>query len=741
MIEMEHGKKSNGHKIGQIMSKWLWAVIIILVALLMYCSAAFYSSIRVQLYGERQTHLSELTIKISEIMNRQVQNLQVTADSARRMISWGGITDEGGLVATLDGICQVLEIEDGVVLAVNSKSIFYASNGYSARWSTPEDLEDEDSVPLIRELSISGEKKAYMVFIRSLGDTMVTDDGGTAITHIALAIPLSDMDEALSVSGFGGECYTYLINMSGRRLYKQTFANPFIEEFNILSSLEGSRFTMDGSLEALREAISNRENQCFEFVRSQDGQYYFVATVPIDDTDWSVLVFVPTSVLGKGNSGIMSNMLIYLLIISLIIICIFVILVYISIKRRSVQELLAQKEASNKELAKAALEANKASQAKTEFLSHMSHDIRTPINGIVGMVNIARKNVDNSVRIEDCLGKISKAADHLLSLINDVLEMSRIESGRIMLSHEKLNIHALAESCFTIIEGQLMTRNIDFRKEFGTVWHVSVLGDELRIRQIFINILGNAVKFTPDGGTITFRMKELQAEEGRASYSFEFQDTGIGMSEEFLEHIFEPFSQEDGGSRTNYQGTGLGMAITKQFVELMGGSINVVSEPGVGSRFTVVLDFEAVPDEDTVKPGEGETNVKGMKILLVEDNELNREIAQEILEDEGAVVTTAVDGQEAVDMFTQSKEGDYDAILMDVMMPRLDGYGATRAIRACARPDAATIPIIAMTANAYAEDVAKALESGMNAHIPKPIDIDHLFEVLSQYYNTKEGVV
>jgi CheY-like chemotaxis protein len=260
-----------------------------------------------------------------------------------------------------------------------------------------------------------------------------------------------------------------------------------------------------------------------------------------------------------------------------------------------------------------------------------------------------------------------------------------------------------------------------------------VLGDELHLRQIFINILGNAVKFTPNGGRIEFRATETSATEHAVTYRFEFADTGIGISDEFKSKIFEAFSQERSGGRTHYQGTGLGMAITKEFVDLMGGTISVESELGKGTCFTVELTFDIDKDaKEAVEEETAELNLKGMKVLLVEDNELNMEIAEEIMQDEGIITTEAMDGKQAVEVFAQSKPGDFDAILMDIMMPVMNGYEATKAIRAMDHPSAKTVPIIAMTANAYREDVEHALEAGMNAHVAKPIDIGLLLSVLDE---------
>jgi CheY-like chemotaxis protein len=352
----------------------------------------------------------------------------------------------------------------------------------------------------------------------------------------------------------------------------------------------------------------------------------------------------------------------------------------------------------------------------------------------MGMTNIALKNKDNNDKVVDCLYKISSSADHLLTLVNDVLDMSKIESGKVVMVHEPLDVRTMIDNCASIIGGQIMTRELTFEKEFTGIKHPYVLGDELHIRQILINILSNAVKFTPDGGTITFRASEVSCTGDKATFNFEVEDNGIGMSEEFQDKIFDAFAQEDSkGSRTNYMGTGLGMTITKQFVDLMGGTISIKSKLSEGSCFTVTLELDINPEKKDEVVEVVTKDIGGMKLLLVEDNLLNMEIAQEILEDEGAIITTAENGEIALETFTGSEPGTFDAILMDIMMPVMNGLDATKAIRASSHPEAKTIPIIAMTANAYAEDVKASFEAGMNAHIAKPINVPLLISTLNKY--------
>jgi signal transduction histidine kinase/ActR/RegA family two-component response regulator len=730
-VKKQKNEKENWHH----SSALDWIALVLLIILLAIITSFFFRSTKKQLYSERQDHLSELTIKIGDILSNDIVSLKRITGSAKAIIDRSDISDTEHIDDLLLELETILGLENGRIVCFDNKGVYYMSDGYTARWSTPEDLEYVDGTPVLRDMNINGKEDTYMIFIRELDSGNITDETGLSFTHVALIEPMSDMKNTFSITGFGGASYAYLVNPNGQRLYKQTYENSFIEAFNVLSVLEKYSFTMDGSAQELSQAVADRENACMQFVIDDTGEDYFVATVPIGNTDWAVLEFVPTNVLGRNSNLLMKNMLRYVIFIALQLIIIMSVLIWMSMRRHSEQRILEEKEKNNIMLEEMAEKATRANQAKTEFLAHMSHDIRTPINGIVGMENIAMKNINNPVKLRDCLMKISGAADHLLSLINDVLEMSRIESGHIEIAHKPIDISSIIDNCFSIISGQLIDRQVALEKDIKCMEHSHLFGDELRIRQIFINILGNAVKFTPDGGSITLRVEERMTDsDDKVLYHFEFEDTGIGMSEEFVEHLFEPFSQEDGGSRTTYQGTGLGMAITKQLVENMGGTINVRSQLDKGSCFIVEIPFTI--NKQAVVKTQTRVNVKlkGMKVLLVEDNDLNMEIAQEILEDEGIQVTPAVDGQEAVDIFLKSPQGTFDLILMDIMMPHMNGYEATQAIRTSEHPDGRTIPIIAMTANAYAEDVAKALDAGMNAHVSKPIDINHLFFVLGQNF-------
>lgn len=409
----------------------------------------------------------------------------------------------------------------------------------------------------------------------------------------------------------------------------------------------------------------------------------------------------------------------------------------VSHTRRKSYHILAQK---NEELQLAIREAEKANQAKTEFLSHMSHDIRTPINGIMGMLNIAEKNPDDLDKQQDCRQKIKTSAEHLLSLINDVLDINKLESGNVEIQKERFSLPQLFANCATILGGQAASKKITLTTSFGEekpFAHTDFVGSPLHIKQILINIAGNSIKYNKPEGSVHMSCEELAEENGIARICFTVSDTGIGMSKEYLEHIFEPFTQESNGlsARTTYQGTGLGMTITKKLIDSMGGTIEIESEQEKGSVFTIILPLEIAAQQETEKEkAEPEqVQIAGKRVLLVEDNELNQEIAQFMLEDFGLQVTIANNGQEAVELFEREQPGTYQIIFMDVMMPIMNGYEAAKAIRGLDRPDAANIPIITMTANAFAEDVQAAMDAGMNEHIAKPLEADVIARVLADW--------
>lgn len=393
-----------------------------------------------------------------------------------------------------------------------------------------------------------------------------------------------------------------------------------------------------------------------------------------------------------------------------------------------VTKLVLKERNRQQELKKAKEAAERANVAKTSFLSRMSHDIRTPLNGIIGLLKIDEQHADNRELVDANREKIRVSADHLQSLINDVLQMSKLENGEFNLEYEALDLNQLSRDVLTIVEMRAAEAGItlEYGKDSDEVKYPYVYGSALHLRQIFVNVYSNAIKYNHVGGRIMTHFKLLGQEGDQVRYEWQISDTGIGMKPEFLEHIFEPFAQERTDARSIYRGTGLGMAIVKSLIDRMGGTIEVTSEEGVGSTFRIKLSFRIAAKEELIEKKERlkEGSVEGLHLLMAEDNELNAEIAKLQLEEAGAEVTVVKDGQQAVELFEKLPAATFDAILMDIMMPVMDGLSATRAIRALEKEDAGEIPIIAMTANAFEEDEKKSLEAGMNAHLSKPLKIE-----------------
>lgn len=402
---------------------------------------------------------------------------------------------------------------------------------------------------------------------------------------------------------------------------------------------------------------------------------------------------------------------------------------------------LEKEEKFKKELLIAAKKAEAANRAKTEFLQRMSHDIRTPINGICGMVDMADHYADDMEKQIEYREKVKSASHLLLEMLNDVLDMSKLESDEVMLEEIPFNLSGICEEVLVVVGQMAIEQNIRIMWEENEIIHRNCIGSPAHVKRILMNILSNAVKYNKENGSIYISCRELISEQqDMTTIEFVCRDTGIGMTDEFQKHIFEPFAQEHTGSRTKFAGTGLGMPITKKLVEKMGGTITFESEEGVGTKFVVLIPFKIDMEADQRKEQENvsEKSIKGLHILLAEDNELNMEIAEFMLQNEGADVTKAWNGQEAVELFRKSKPGEFDVILMDIMMPVMNGYEATKLIRSLDREDARMIPIIAMTANAFTEDRLRAKEAGMDEHIPKPVDVKLLLKVIHKLTENRQ---
>lgn len=471
------------------------------------------------------------------------------------------------------------------------------------------------------------------------------------------------------------------------------------------------------------------------FAAEDDTEIQYLSYAPVGYSDWELLVVAPGSIYMKPArenrrqtfemlATIISLFLIYLLLLA-----------YCEQAR---QEENQQREL---ELEDALRKAKHANEAKSDFLSRMSHDIRTPLNGIIGLMDISEANSSDTVLLRENRQKARIAANHLLSLINDILNMSKLEDDKVEFSHEAFDLCALADDVLTITRLNAEEAGIALVHEncAENLPYPYVYGSPLHVRQIFVNVLSNAIKYNKPGGSIYTKITCEQTGEGTVTYSCVVKDTGIGMSKEFLVHLFEPFAQEKVDARSVYQGTGLGMAIVKSLVDKMGGTITVKSEVEIGTEFLITLTFDIASKEDVYGTEEQtpEASIKGMHILLAEDNDLNREIATELLKEQGAKVSSVVDGAQAVKLFGQCEQGTFDAVLMDIMMPVCDGLEACRRIRSLNREDAKKVPVIALTANAFLEDAKKCEEAGMDAYLTKPIELNKLIATLSKIRKTK----
>ena len=456
--------------------------------------------------------------------------------------------------------------------------------------------------------------------------------------------------------------------------------------------------------------------------------------------DYYVYVFMPErDVFGTVFQNILYSLIIYVIILAIINMVRWKTAQSYREDQLRIQQEYTDRLQEKNELLRAAVEqADRANAAKTSFLSRMSHDIRTPLNGIIGLLEIDAAHQDNLELHYANQKKMLVSANHLLSLINDILQMSKLESGEVTLSHDPMDLNQLCFEVLTIVEQRAAEAGITLKydKNSERVPYNKVYGSPLHVRQIFLNIYSNCIKYNKIGGKVETACSCLGIKDGVVTYRWTIHDTGIGMNQEFLKHIFDPFAQERSDARSVYNGTGLGMSIVKSLIDHMGGTIEISSEEGVGSIFVITLPFEiaeTLPEETHEVKIEGRGDIKGLHLLLAEDNELNAEIAQTLLEDEGAVITVVHDGQQAIDLFEGRPKGTFDAILMDVMMPVIDGLSATRKIRALPREDAQTIPIIAMTANAFDEDIRRCLESGMTAHLSKPLQMEIVVATIAKY--------
>ena len=683
---------------------------------------------------------------------QQTYDLQVNGYYSRLRMLEDSLTQEGVRSIELDRNKKFFEAWQKesestlIFLQENGKAI--TTDGTKLRVDMPSklllDLRNGYNIGKLVSLDYNQKKKdGYLVAIPCQEYTI----NGETYTAIGTLYDHSKLDSMLSVKSYNGNAYLFMLDNDGNITYTNQKEDKFFRNYFLLKHLKGDQAITEEEADSLQKKLDGRE-QGVELVESDKP--YYLGYCPIENNNTMLICIVEKSVVDNVLRDYQKTIVFETILMAGFILLLFAGLFY-SISRRSLAEQKAEYEKRNNEIQTQAMkemeESNKklkkakdittealqtaenANKAKTDFLSNMSHDIRTPMNAIIGMTSLIRHDAGNKAKVIEYADKIDISSQHLLGIINDVLDMSKIEAGKTVFKYDDFSILNFIQEINNLFHSQ-----IDEKKQILTtkknIRHEWVNGDQLRLMQIFSNLLSNAVKYTQEGGEIQFLVEECETKSSvYAKYRFLVSDNGMGMSADFKDTIFDAFTRAESSLTNKIQGTGLGMAITKNLVEAMGGTIDVESELGQGSCFEVLMDLKIAEDRTVALAAQEETDkqdgniLQGMRFLCAEDNELNAEILTELLKIEGAECTICENGEEILKAFEQSAPGDYDMILMDVQMPVMNGYEATKAIRRSSHELAKTIPIIAMTANAFSEDIQHSFAAGMNAHVSKPVEM------------------
>ena len=634
-----------------------------------------------------------------------------------------------------------------IFLQENGKAI--TTDGTKLRVDMPSklllDLRNGYNIGKLVSLDYNQKKKdGYLVAIPCQEYTI----NGETYTAIGTLYDHSKLDSMLSVKSYNGNAYLFMLDNDGNITYTNQKEDKFFRNYFLLKHLKGDQAITEEEADSLQKKLDGRE-QGVELLGSDKP--YYLGYCPIENNNTMLICIVEKSVVDNVLKDYQKTIGFTTLLMAGFILLLFAGL-FCSISRRSLAEQKAEYEKRNNEIQTQAMkemeESNKklkkakdittealqtaenANKAKTDFLSNMSHDIRTPMNAIIGMTSLIRHDAGNKAKVIEYADKIDISSQHLLGIINDVLDMSKIEAGKTVFKYTDFSILDFITELNTIFHSQIDEKNQTLTIIKENIRHEWVNGDQVHLMQIFSNLVSNAVKYTQEGGKIQFLVEECETKSSvYAKYRFLVSDNGMGMSADFKDTIFDAFTRAESSMTNKIQGTGLGMAITKNLVEAMGGTIDVESELGQGSCFEVLIDLRIAEDRFVSSAEQAEKDepagnvLKGMRFLCAEDNELNAEILMELLKIEGAECTICENGKRVLEAFEQSAPGDYDMILMDVQMPVMNGYEATKAIRRSSHELAKTIPIIAMTANAFSEDIQHSLAAGMNAHVSKPIEM------------------
>ena len=702
-----------------------------------------------------QTYIQEIIYEerlnqMEEVTRQMFQNLEDVIDAR-----WVRVTEEcnyleDASVQTTEELCAYMKKKYDLsvyaeqritLLAVDSEGGYYTESGNRGLFRELDYFEDSpEKISFV--FSSLTDDQSEMVFLKRLSEPihLQNDDKETVIRYLGIAQNMEQLNPYFNCDVYKRNNSVYVLDNNGFKMFNSNRVE-LIKGHNVFSVLKNMKYLHNSSFDKTEAELEEKGYSYSNAVL--DGTEYFYGLKRMENAEWTLIFLVPAKYVAMNTLKLVNFVMIFIVIFT-VIVAVCVILVISFVMHRNQQEAIrverennAKLETVNTELRQAKLAAEEAfhvaqeaNRSKSSFLANMSHDIRTPMNAIVGITSLIEHECDDGEKVKEYAKKIELSSQHLLGIINDVLDMSKIENGKTTLKYADFSISELLQEMNTVFHPQANEKHQTFVITGEDIQHDWVKGDRVHLMQIFTNLLSNAVKYTQAGGIIQFIVEECQTNSSvYAKFRFLVKDNGMGISPDFKDKIFDAFTREESSLTNKIQGTGLGMAITRNLVEVMGGTIDVESVKGQGSCFEVLLDLKIAEQRVTAPTQKIQENMqdisvlKGMRFLCAEDNELNAEILTELLKIEGAGCTICENGEEILNAFEQSAPGDYDMILMDVQMPVMNGYEATKAIRRSLHELAKTIPIIAMTANAFSEDIQHSLAAGMNAHISKPVEM------------------
>ena len=755
--------KQNGQEIpdvnNKLYKKLLWGTGFVTVAVILTLFIMSQTYIQNLVYHERLNQMEEVTHQMFRSLEDVIDTHWSEVNVQCNYLYYTPLKTDTEFYRYLKKLSELSNYHERQIelIAVDSAGHYYTENG---RMGLLRGMKYLESAPqrvsyVSNSLTVDDSR---MVFLEKLSTPSTLQSGEKEITlcYFGISQSMTQLNDYFRCDAYENNNSVYVLDDNGFKLFNAN-DTELLKGHNVYTVLSRMSYLHGSSFAVAKERL-DRTGSCYSNA-VLDGTEYFYALKQMENAQWTLAFLVPAKYVAVNTQKLVTIVMIIIIVIAMVFSVITVFVGWFLLRQKQQQELQAEKEANlrleqynihltqvNDELrqaqdiaAEALQSAERASKAKTDFLANMSHDIRTPMNAIIGITTLMKNELHQPEKLAEHLDKLENSGQLLLGIINDILDMSRIESGKTTLNVEKMNLPQQISQLDSIIRQQAGQRRQTFTVNTH-LQHENVLGDPNRLNRVLMNILSNAVKYTPTGGHIRFEVDELPRNEHYARYRFVVQDDGIGMSEAYQKTLFDPFTREERSGTNKVQGTGLGMAITKNIVDLMGGSINVESTTGKGTRFEVVLEFpvdaeaDTVPEAQVLPEEEEETSpLSGMKFLCAEDNAINAEILEMLLEANGASCTICSNGQEIVDAFASVKPGEYDMILMDVQMPVMDGLEAARRIRSGENPLGRIIPILAMTANAFLEDMQKSREAGMDEHLSKPVDIAALEQTVKRF--------